>query len=463
VRAVAFHSNNTAVVTGAGGAVAVNTLPLVRAVPASAGPVRALAVTPSGSHVLTGGDDRAVKLWNTGSGANERTFGGGEAAVTALAVSRNGALVAAAGADQAIRLFAFADGKPLMTFKAPGRVRHLAFNPNNQVLAAACADRTLATWNVAYNPGQPLPPEFGRPGQSFAHADAVTDVAFAADNVTLYSASLDRTAKAWKVAGDAPVKNFGHANLVDAVAFNPAGTLLATGSHDGTVRLWDVAKGQQVRQINAHVAPAPPAPVYGVAWSPDGKQLASCSYDRSIKLWDAATGNLVREFKGYKDAAPKEAEKGHRDGVFCIAFSADGKLLVSGSSDRSLKIWNVADGMVVRECVNPNLKATEAGPAAGPPAAHPGWIYSLRLTPDGKHVVTAGNAPRNQGYLAVWALEDGKMLYGEELPLGPIYAVAVSPDGKFLALGCGPRGRQFQDVNSYLLKMPDLGTRRASK
>src|SRR5262249_47237984 len=158
-----------------------------------------------------------------------------------------------------------------------------------------------------------------------------------------------------------------------------AGTLLATGGHDGTVRLWDVAKGQQVRQINAHIAPPQPAPVYGVAWSPDGKQLASCSYDRSIKLWDATTGNLVREFKGYKDAAPKEAEKGHRDGVFCIAFSADGKLLISGSSDRSLKFWNVADGTVLRDCV-----AAAPGPALTPPAAHPGWIYSLRLTPDGK-------------------------------------------------------------------------------
>src|SRR5262249_39774765 len=143
--------------------------------------------------------------------------------------------------------------------------------------------------------------------------------------------------------------------------------------------------------------------------------------------------------------------------------SADGKLLISGGSDRSLKIWNVADGTVVRECVNPNIKAADGGPAPVPPAAHPGWIYSLRLSPDGQHIVTAGNAPRNQGYLAVWALEDGKMLYGEELPLGAIYAVAVSPDGKFLALGCGPRGKQFQDVNSYIMKMPDLETRRAAK
>jgi WD40 repeat protein len=82
-------------------------------------------------------------------------------------------------------------------------------------------------------------------------------------------------------------------------------------------------------------------------------------------------------------------------------------------------------------------------------------VYSLRLTPDGKYVVSAGNAPRNQGYLAVWDLSDGKLIYGEELPLGPIYALAVAPNGKQLAVASGPRGRQLQEANAYLLLMPE--------
>jgi hypothetical protein len=50
---------------------------------------------------------------------------------------------------------------------------------------------------------------------------------------------------------------------------------------------------------------------------------------------------------------------------------------------------------------------------------------------------------------------DGKLLYGEELSLGPIYSVAVTPDGKLLALGCGPRGRDLQETNGYILRMPE--------
>ena len=78
-------------------------------------------------------------------------------------------------------------------------------------------------------------------------------------------------------------------------------------------------------------------------------------YDNSIKLFDATSGALVKEFKAY---TVKEFEKGHRDPVFSIAISPDGKFLASGSGglERGIKIWNLADGSVVRDLDNPRLK-----------------------------------------------------------------------------------------------------------
>jgi WD40 repeat protein len=353
-----------------------------------------------------------------------------------------------------VRLYTLADAKQQAAFKAPGAIHSLAFSPNNQILAAACEDKSVVTWNVAFNPGQPVPADFGKAGQTYAHAGPALDVLFAGDNTTLYSASADKTIKSWRFASDT-AKSLAHGNYVDAVAFNPAGTLLATGSHDGTLRIWDIAKGTQMRQINAHTTPKVSS-VYCVAWSPDGKQIISGSLDQSLKLWDANSGAQVREFKAYKE---KDFEKGHREGVFCVAFSPDGKFVASGSSDRSIKIWNVADGTVVSEFVNPNL----APNTVGPPQAHPGWVYSLRFAGGGKLLVSVGTAPQNHGYLAVWNVADGKLLSGQELALGPFFAVAVSPDDKFLGVGCGPRGRQFQEVNSYILKMPELDKRQASQ
>src|SRR5262249_17783916 len=151
----------------------------------------------------------------------------------------------------------------------------------------------------------------------------------------------------------------------------------------------------------------------------------------------------------------KDFEKGHREGVFCAAFSPDGKTVASGSSDYTIKLWNVADGSVLREFVNPNIKPPK-NTIPGPPKSHPGWVYGLRFTPDGKYLVSVGNAPENKGFIGIWSVADAKLVYSEELPIGPIYAVAVSPDAKLLAIACGPRSLQATDANAYILKMPDV-------
>src|SRR5262249_49049848 len=332
------------------------------------------------------------------------------------------------------------------SFKAPGPVRGLAFSPNNQILLTASEDKTIVATNVVYNPGQPPSPEFTKTLQTYAHGAAALDVVFAADNATFYSASADKTAKAWKLASENPTRVFGHPNLVDAVAFNPTSTVLATGCHDGSVRLFDHAKGALAKEIKAHATPNA-TQIYCVVWTPDGKQVLSGSYDGSMKLWDAAGGTQVREFKAYKE---KVSDKGHRDGVFCAAFSPDSKQIASGSSDRCIKIWNAADGNVIRELVNPKIKQD----AMQGVVSHPGWVYSLRYTTDGKYLISVGGAPRNQGYLAVWNAADGKLEYGEELPLGTFYSVSLSPDGKHLAIGAGRPGQETN--SSYILTMPKL-------
>jgi WD40 repeat protein len=320
------------------------------------------------------------------------------------------------------------------------------------VLAAGCADGSLQTWKVVYNPGQPPPADFGKPLQSYRHDGAVTGVAFAPNGIDLYSASLDRSIRAWKLAAEGPIRVFGHpAREVDAVAFSPDGNTLATGGHDGKIRLFDVSKGQLVREISAHVAPAPAAGyIYCLAWSPDGKQVVSGSSDHSLKLWDVAGGKLVREFKAYKE---KIFEKGHRDPVFCVTFSPDGKQLVSGGSDHAIKVWSVADGTVVRELVNPALKN---GPGLTP-QAHPGWVYGVRYTPDGKFLVSSGQAPRLRGFLAVWDAGKGTLLSSAELPVGPLYSLALSPNGRLLALGTGGGVREGGVNAGLVLKMPAVG------
>src|SRR5262249_8984110 len=277
------------------------------------------------------------------------------------------------------------------------------------------------------------------------------------DGTMYYTGSLDKTVKSWKLPTDAPLKSLAHPNLVDAVAFNPEGTLLATGCHDGNVRIWDVAKGQVVREIKAHQVSAPQpqaAAVYALTWSSDGKLLLSTSLDKTLKLWDATNGNLVREFKSYKenDKDGNEVEKGHTDGVFCGAFSPDGKTIASGSSDHQLLLWNMADAKVVREFVDPGIKSP-----IPPGEAHPGWIYGLRFAGDGRYLVSVGNAPFNKGHLAVWSVSDGKLLYTDEQQVGGYYSLAVSPNGKQIVVGTGGNAKTGEERNAaYIFNMPEM-------
>jgi WD40 repeat protein len=191
-----------------------------------------------------------------------------------------------------------------------------------------------------------------------------------------------------------------------------------------------------------------PSTIYCVAFTPDGKQVVTGSYDRSLKLWDVVSGNMVREFKPFTE---KMFEKGHRDQVFCVAFTSDGQFMASGSSDKSIKLWKVADGAVVREFSNPAWKAPAPNEAA---PAHPGWIYGLRFSPDDKHLISVGAAPKNRGYMAAWNVADGKMLFGSELPTGPIYSMSLNKEGTSILIGCGPMNRQDGTSEAYLLKTP---------
>jgi WD40 repeat protein len=117
----------------------------------------------------------------------------------------------------------------------------------------------------------------------------------------------------------------------------------------------------------------------------------------------------------------------------------------------------MADGSVVRELANPAIKPSPF-PAGGPPPAqaHPGYVYGVRFTPDGKYIISAGGAPLNHGSLIVWNVADGKMLSSEEVSVGTLLSLTLSADGKLLALGTGGSVRSGgPEMNrGFVIKLP---------
>jgi len=135
----------------------------------------------------------------------------------------------------------------------------------------------------------------------------------------------------------------GHADWVESVAFSPDNKTLLTGSHDGTMILWDVVTSKQLRSIEGHREGERSATVNSVAFSPDGKTIAFESQTGMdpfapgiINVWDISTGKELRRMVG------------HQNRVSSLVFSADGKLLASGSWDKTVKLWDVSSGQQIR-------------------------------------------------------------------------------------------------------------------
>src|SRR5215510_9403693 len=145
--------------------------------------------------------------------------------------------------------------------------------------------------------------------------------------------------------------------------------------------------------------------VYSVAFSPDGKTLASGSSDNTIRLWDVGAGRLIRSITG------------HGGAVYSVAFSPDGKTLASSSeegNDSALRLWDVNTGRLIRSFEERNT-----------------WVPTVAFSPDGK-MIASGN---HEQVVKLWDVGTGNLIRSFVGHRNTIHSVAFSPDGKKLASG----------------------------
>src|SRR5438034_504157 len=121
-------------------------------------------------------------------------------------------------------------------------------------------------------------------------------------------------------------------------------------------------------------------PVYAIAFTPDGKYVVTGSFDKTLKLWETATGKEVKTFGG---------QAGHQNLVLSLAISPDGQSLASGSSDNTAKVWDIPSSSPLRNFVN-----TDA-------------VNGVALSPDGTKLAAAGK----DGSVKLCNTADAKQLF----------------------------------------------------
>jgi WD40 repeat protein len=235
------------------------------------------------------------------------------------------------------------------------------------------------------------------------HANYVRSLAFSPDGKLLAAAGgspqLEGEIKIWELQSRQVLKTLtGHKDCIYSIAWSPDGKLIASGSYDKMVKLWDVAAGKEVSNLQDHIDA-----VFAVAFSPDGKRLASASQDRTVKIWDVATGKRLYTMS---DAL---------DGLTGIAFSPSGDQVAAAGYDKTIYVWQLAadDGHLVQSLI-----------------ADEDSLLALAWSPDGKTIVTAsadGSIRFRNPKLDLVGVIDNQLDWVE--------ALDISPDGKWLAAG----------------------------
>ncbi|MCL2211012.1 MAG: caspase family protein [Treponema sp.] len=352
--------------------------------------------------IISYSSDNAIKLWDTTTGKEIKTFYIQSFRVNSIAFSSDSKQIVSGSSDNTIKLFDTATGKEIRTFSCNQSLEFSVALSSDGKQIISSGNKTIKLWNA--QTGQEIKTFSG--GSGIFSSDGRQVVNIFHDNKYNYSVEL-RDVRTYLVTRTFSI---GYHEFLDTVVLSQDGKNMVVGSNytmdSGTIKLWDVSTGREIRTFNHS------GRVSSLAFSSDGKQILSGSSSGAISLWDISTGHEIKTILG------------HSNTVTSVMFSPDGKKILS-AGDRTIKIWDASTG---------NEERTFSG--------HSDWVSCVAYSLDGKQIVSSGDKK-----IKLWNAQTGREIKTFSGYSGYVNSLAFSPDNKKI-ISC----------SDYLIKIWDIDT-----
>ncbi|KAG8944927.1 hypothetical protein FRC03_001871 [Tulasnella sp. 419] len=350
------------------------------------GIAQSVTISPNGLTFASGHVNAVVRIWDVATGVVIMELNAHEKPITSVAYSPDGSIIASGSDDNSVRTWDVKTGKVGATWRGDDshsdhRVICLTFSCDGRYIAFGSSNKLVRIWDLLQDPEAQYVVELK------GHMGRITSLRFSPDGTQLATASNDHTVRIWTmedVLRKEPEKVIdgvgnetngedsdrmkaivllGHFFSINSVRYSSDGARIVTGSDDRSIRIWDSRTGHQIRVIYCHTKVS----TLTVVDDGDYHYIVSGCEDSTIRVFDASSGELRATLEGHFGRAES------------INLSLAHNLMISSSSDFTIRLWNWSASLRDARAIVPPRASAIVGVSFSP---NGNWIGAASV--DGK-------------------------------------------------------------------------------